>query len=54
MLHARTVLSRDGVTVADVACRHDLGPDLACALSVSPHHLSRVFHSITGHTISSP
>ena len=25
MLHARTVLSRDGLTVADVACRHDLG-----------------------------
>ncbi|MCA1707256.1 MAG: hypothetical protein LC808_29920 [Actinobacteria bacterium] len=25
MLHTRTVLSRDGLTVADVACRHDLG-----------------------------
>src|SRR2546423_1428722 len=25
MLHARTVLSRDVVTVADVACRHELG-----------------------------
>jgi len=27
-------------------------PDLARALAVSPHHLSRVFHSATGHTIS--
>src|SRR5262249_11305201 len=26
--------------------------DLAGALSVSPHHLSRVFRSVTGHTIS--
>jgi AraC-like DNA-binding protein len=26
--------------------------DLARALSVSPHHLSRVFRSVTGHTIS--
>lgn len=27
-------------------------PELARELSVSPHHLSRVFHAITGHTIS--
>jgi AraC-like DNA-binding protein len=27
-------------------------PELARALAVSPHHLSRVFHAITGHTIS--
>jgi AraC-like DNA-binding protein len=27
-------------------------PDLARALAVSPHHLSRVFHAATGHTIS--
>ncbi len=28
-------------------------PDLARDLAVSPHHLSRVFHSLTGQTISS-
>jgi AraC-like DNA-binding protein len=27
-------------------------PELARALAVSPHHLSRVFRSVTGHTIS--
>ena len=27
-------------------------PDLARALAVSPHHLSRVFRTLTGHTIS--
>jgi AraC-like DNA-binding protein len=27
-------------------------PDLARALAISPHHLSRVFRSATGHTIS--
>jgi AraC-like DNA-binding protein len=27
-------------------------PELARALAVSPHHLSRVFHAATGHTIS--
>jgi len=27
-------------------------PQLARALAVSPHHLSRVFHEMTGHTIS--
>jgi AraC-like DNA-binding protein len=27
-------------------------PDLARALAVSPHHLSRVFHAATGHTIA--
>jgi AraC-like DNA-binding protein len=27
-------------------------PDLAEQLAVSPHHLSRVFHAVTGHTIS--
>jgi AraC-like DNA-binding protein len=27
-------------------------PELARALAVSPHHLSRVFRSLTGHTIS--
>ncbi len=27
-------------------------PDLARELAVSPHHLSRVFHAATGHTIS--
>jgi AraC-like DNA-binding protein len=27
-------------------------PDLALALAVSPHHLSRIFRSATGHTIS--
>jgi AraC-like DNA-binding protein len=27
-------------------------PDLAAALAVSPHHLSRVFRAATGHTIS--
>jgi AraC-like DNA-binding protein len=27
-------------------------PDLAGALAVSPHHLSRIFRSATGHTIS--
>jgi AraC-like DNA-binding protein len=27
-------------------------PDLASDLAVSPHHLSRIFRSITGHTIS--
>jgi AraC-like DNA-binding protein len=27
-------------------------PDLARALAASPHHLSRVFHAATGHTVS--
>lgn len=27
-------------------------PDVAHSLAVSPHHLSRVFHAATGHTIS--
>jgi AraC-like DNA-binding protein len=27
-------------------------PDLARALAVSPHHLSRVYRAVTGHTIS--
>jgi AraC-like DNA-binding protein len=27
-------------------------PELAQTLAVSPHHLSRVFHEVTGHTIS--
>lgn len=45
-------------TVVDRA-REALGVDpdqsltaLARLLSISPHHLSRIFHSITGHTIS--
>ena len=27
-------------------------PDLAAALHVSPHHLSRTFRAVTGHTVS--
>lgn len=48
---ARRMLA-DGARAALAADPLRSLPDLACALSVSPHHLSRVFHSISGHTIS--
>jgi AraC-like DNA-binding protein len=36
-----------------LAAEHDLSlPQLARVLGVSPHHLSRIFRSATGHTIS--
>lgn len=48
---ARRALA-DGVREALVADPERALPDLATALAVSPHHLSRVFHAATGHTIS--
>jgi AraC-like DNA-binding protein len=42
----------DGVREALGADSEQSLPDLAAALGVSPHHLSRVFHAETGHTIS--
>jgi AraC-like DNA-binding protein len=48
---ARRALA-DGVRQALAANpRHSL-PELARMLAASPHHLSRVFHAATGHTIS--
>lgn len=48
---ARRVLA-DGVREALAADRERSLPELAKELSVSPHHLSRVFHSLTGTTVS--
>jgi AraC-like DNA-binding protein len=49
--HARRALA-DGAREA-LADRPDRSlAELARLLSVSPHHLSRVFHSVTGHTIA--
>jgi AraC-like DNA-binding protein len=48
---ARRALA-DGVREALAAEPERSLPDLARALAVSPHHLSRVFHRATGHTIS--
>jgi transcriptional regulator GlxA family with amidase domain len=48
---ARRALA-DGVRDALAADRERSLPELARALSVSPHHLSRVFHSITGITVA--
>ena len=42
----------DGVREILAADRERSLPELARELSVSPHHLSRVFGAITGHTIS--
>lgn len=42
----------DGVREALAAAPERSLPDLADALAISPHHLSRVFRSATGHTIS--
>ncbi len=42
----------DGVREMLAADRERSLPGLARELSVSPHHLSRVFRTITGHTIS--
>lgn len=48
---ARRTLA-DGVREALAAEPGRSLPELAWALAVSPHHLSRVFHAVTGHTIS--
>jgi AraC-like DNA-binding protein len=48
---ARRALA-DGVREALTADPGRSLPELAHDLAVSPHHLSRVFHSVTGHTIS--
>ncbi|HEY1276830.1 MAG TPA: AraC family transcriptional regulator [Thermoleophilaceae bacterium] len=48
---ARTALA-DGAREALAADPDRSLPELARALSASPHHLSRVFRSLTGHTIS--
>jgi AraC-like DNA-binding protein len=48
---ARLALA-DGAREALVADPSRPLPDLAGALSVSPHHLSRVFSAVVGHTIS--
>ena len=48
---ARRALT-DGVREALGADPEPSLPDLAAALAVSPHHLSRVFRAATGHTIS--
>lgn len=48
---ARRALA-DGAREALAADPERSLPDLARALAVSPHHLSRVFRSATGHTIS--
>lgn len=48
---ARRALA-DGVREALAAAPERSLPELARALAVSPHHLSRVFRSATGHTIS--
>jgi AraC-like DNA-binding protein len=48
---ARRALT-DGVREALAAEPERSLPDLARALAVSPHHLSRVFRSAVGHTIS--
>jgi AraC-like DNA-binding protein len=42
----------DGAREALVAAPQRSLPELACELAVSPHHLSRIFHSATGQTIS--
>jgi AraC-like DNA-binding protein len=48
---ARRALA-DGVREALTADPDRSLPDLAQALSTSPHHLSRVFAQVTGHTVS--
>jgi len=48
---ARRALA-DGVREALAADRERSLPELARELSVSPHHLSRVFRSVTGYTVS--
>lgn len=48
---ARRALA-DGVREALAADRERSLPELARELSVSPHHLSRVFRSVTGDTVS--
>lgn len=48
---ARRALA-DGVREALAADRERSLPELARELSISPHHLSRVFRSITGYTVS--
>ncbi len=48
---ARRALA-DGAREAMVAAPDRSLPELARALAVSPHHLSRVFRAVTGHTIS--
>lgn len=49
--HARRALADAAREVLAAEPERPL-PDLARALAVSPHHLSRVFRSATGHTIS--
>ena len=49
--HARRALA-DGAREALAAEPERSLPDLARALAVSPHHLSRVFRAVTGRTIS--
>ena len=49
--HARRALA-DGAREALAENPERSLPDLARALSVSPHHLSRVFRAVTGNTIS--
>jgi AraC-like DNA-binding protein len=48
---ARRALA-DGVREALAANADRSLPELACELAVSPHHLSRIFHSHTGLTVS--
>jgi AraC-like DNA-binding protein len=48
---ARRALA-DGVREALLAEPETSLPELAAALAVSPHHLSRVFRAVTGHTIA--
>jgi AraC-like DNA-binding protein len=48
---ARRALA-DGAREALVAEPETSLPELAAALAVSPHHLSRVFRAVTGHTIA--
>ncbi|MFZ1154962.1 MAG: helix-turn-helix transcriptional regulator [Solirubrobacteraceae bacterium] len=49
--HARRALSDSAreILAGNLECSL---PDLALTLAVSPHHLSRIFRSATGHTIS--
>jgi AraC-like DNA-binding protein len=50
-LRARRALA-DGVRELLAGCSSRTLPELAQALTVSPHHLSRVFRDVTGQTIS--
>jgi AraC-like DNA-binding protein len=57
--YGRVTVGRDRWRRPDLAAREVLAaepgcplPQLACRLAVSAHHLSRIFHAATGHTIS--